>query len=93
MFEIGLTYKEANEFIMYWLPVMEKDGDNLVHFHFTEDREKQNKIYIEPAVDSLFRFMIEIKKVNKKVAIKEQKIEKFNRYGFSALEWGGTVIK
>ena len=93
LFEMGLTDREANEFIMYWLPIMEHDGDNLVHFHFTDDRERQNKIYIDPPVDSLFRFSMEIKKVNKKVNIKEQKIEKFNRYGFSALEWGGTVIK
>ena len=51
------------------------------------------KINIEPEVDSLFRVSIEIKKVNKKVFIEEQKIEKFERYGFSALEWGGSVIK
>lgn len=93
LFEMGFTDKEANEFIMYWLPIMEQDGDNLVHFHFTEDRQKQNKINIEPQVDSLFRVSIEIKKVNKKVSIKEQKIERFERYGFSALEWGGSIIK
>lgn len=93
LFEMGFTDKEANEFIMYWLPIMEQGGDNLVHFHFTEDRQKQNEIIIEPKVDSLFRVSIEIKKVKKKVSIKEQKIEKFERYGFSALEWGGSIIK
>lgn len=93
LFEMGFTDKEANEFIMYWLPIMEQGGDNLVHFHFTEDRQKQNKINIEPKVDSLFRVSIEIKKVKKKVSIKEQKIERFERVGFSALEWGGSIIK
>ena len=93
LFEMGFTDREANEFIMYWLPIMEQGGDNLVHFHFTEDRQKQNKINIEPEVDSLFRVSIEIKKVKKKVSIKEQKIERFERYGFSALEWGGSIIK
>ena len=57
LFEMGFTDKEANEFIMYWLPIMEQGGDNLVHFHFNEDRQKQNKINIEPKVDSLFRFL------------------------------------
>ena len=52
LFEMGFTDREANEFIMYWLPIMEQGGDNLVHFHFTEDRQKQNKINIEPEVDS-----------------------------------------
>ena len=91
--EMGLTDREANEFIMFWLPIMEQGGDNLVHFHFTDDRQMQNKIYIEPAVDSLFRISIEIKKTDKEIKIKEQNIEKFERYGFSALEWGGTIIK
>lgn len=93
LFEMGFTDKEANEFIMYWLPIMEQDGDNLVHFHFTEDRQKQNEIILDPPADSLFRVSIEIKKVNKKVSIKEQKIERFERVGFSALEWGGSIIK
>ena len=93
LFEMGFTDREANEFIMYWLPIMEQGGDNLVHFHFTEERQEQNKINIEPKVDSLFRVSIEIKKVNKKVSIKEQKLERFERYGFSALEWGGSIIK
>ena len=50
-------------------------------------------VNIEPKVDSLFRVSIEIKKVKKKVSIKEQKIERFERVGFSALEWGGSIIK
>ena len=93
LFEMGLNYKETNEFIMYWLPIMEQGGDNLVHFHFTEDRQIQNKINIDPPADSLFRFSIEIKKVNEEVIIKEQQIEKFERDGFCVLEWGGSIIK
>ena len=30
-----------------------------------------------------------VKKVNEKVEIKEQKLTKFNRTGFTAVEWGG----
>ena len=32
-----------------------------------------------------------VKKVNGKVSIKEQKLNKFNRTGFSAVEWGGVI--
>ena len=90
--EIGLTEREANEFIMYWLPKMEENGNNLVHFEFTKDREKMNKINIDPKPDSMLRIGIIIKKVDKKVKIKEQKIEHFDRVGFSVVEWGGTII-
>ena len=91
--EIGLTEREANEFIMYWLPKMEENGDNLVHFEFTKDREKENKLNIEPRPDSMLRMEIVIKKKKKKVNVKEQKIEHFDRVGFSVVEWGGTIIK
>ena len=91
--EIGLTEREANEFIMYWLPIMEEKGNNLVHFEFTKDREKMNKLNIEPKPDSMLRLGIIIKKVDKNVKIKEQKIEHFDRVGFSVVEWGGTIYE
>lgn len=93
LFEMGFTDREANEFIMYWLLIMEQGGDNLVHFHFTEERQEQNRIIIEPKIDSLFRVSIEIMKVNNEIFIEEQKIERFERVGFSALEWGGSIIE
>ena len=39
----------------------------------------------------MLRVSIHIKKVNDKVSIKEQKLEKFERIGFSAIEWGGMT--
>lgn len=91
--EIGLTEREANEFIMYWLPIMQENGNNLVRFEFTKEREKENKLIIEPKPDSMLRVGIIIKKVDKKVKIKEQKLEHFDRVGFCVVEWGGTIIK
>ena len=88
---IGLNDKERNEFIMYWLPVMESNEKNLVYFELTEEREVGNKLIIDPKPDSLLRVSIHIKKVNKKIDIKEQKLEKFNRLGFVAVEWGGMI--
>ena len=88
---IGLNDKERNEFIMYWLPILEKNGKSLVYFELTEERESYNKINIEPKPDSLLRLVIHIKKVDKKVSIPKQKLVKFERYGFTAVEWGGTT--
>ena len=88
---IGLNDKERNEFIMYWLPIMEKNGKNLVYFELTKERESGNKLIIEPKPDSLLRVSIHIKKVNKKTNIKEEKLETFKRIGFTAVEWGGMT--
>ena len=87
---IGLNDKERNEFIMYWLPILEKNKKNLVYFELTEEREKVNAIKITPKPDSLLRIVIHVKKVDKKMAIKEQQLPAFKRYGFAAVEWGGT---
>lgn len=90
---IGLNDKERNEFIMYWLPILEKNGKNLVYFELTEEREAYNKLKISPKPDSLLRVAIHVKKVNKKVNIKEQSLKSFTRKGFTAVEWGGVVYK
>ena len=88
---IGLSDKERNEFIMYWLPVLEKNGKSLVYFELTEERESYNRINIIPRPDSLLRVIIHIKKVNSKQDIPKESLIKFQRKGFVAVEWGGTT--
>lgn len=88
---IGLNAKEKNEFIMYWLPILEKNEHNLVYFELTEERESFNKIEISPKPDSLLRMAIHVKKVDGPQTIKEQEITSFKRTGFTAVEWGGVI--
>ena len=88
---IGLNDREKNEFIMYWLPILENNKQSLVYFELTEERESTNKLIIEPKPDSLLRVSIHIKKVNERVNIKEQKLNTFERNGFVAVEWGGMT--
>ena len=88
---IGLSPREANEFIMYWLPILEDNEQSLVYFELTEERESYNKLNINPKPDSLLRLVIHIKKVDQKVEIKKQSLTKFKRKGFVAVEWGGTT--
>lgn len=88
---IGLNDRERNEFIMYWLPILENNKQSLVYFELTEEREKNNKLIIEPRPDSMLRVSIHIKKVDEYVNIKEQKLKTFKRSGFTAIEWGGMT--
>ncbi len=88
---IGLNSREANEFIMYFLPILENNEKSLVYFELTKEREQNNKLIITPKPDSLLRVTIHIKKVNKETTIKEEKLETFKRIGFSAVEWGGML--
>ena len=88
---IGLNDRERNEFIMYWLPILEKNGQNLVYFELTDSLQNHNALEITPTPDSLLRVRIHVKKVNSKVNIKEQRLEPFARNGFTAVEWGGVI--
>jgi len=88
---IGLNDRERNEFIMYWLPILEKNDKNLVYFELTEERESFNRLEINPKPDSLLRVAIHVKKINAEVVIEEQKIPTFKRTGFTAVEWGGVL--
>lgn len=91
---IGLTDRERNEFIMYWLPVLEKNKKSVVYFELTEEREAFNKLNISPKPDSLLRLAIHIKKVDKKPKkLEKQKLSNFKRKGFVAVEWGGQIHK
>ena len=88
---IGLNDRERNEFIMYWLPILEDNNKSLVHFELTDEKQKTNELIIDPKPDSLLRVTMHVKKVNKKTNIKEQTLKTFNRVGFTAVEWGGIV--
>lgn len=87
---IGLNEREANEFIMYWLPVLEDNRKSVVYFELTEEREKNNKLIINPKPDSLLRIVFHVEKVNERPNnIEEQQLSTFERKGFVAVEWGG----
>lgn len=87
---IGLNERESNEFIMYWLPIMEKNKHNLVYFELTDERDYYSKINISPKPDSILRMAMHLKKVDGYVKIKEQKLPTFERNGFTVVEWGGV---
>ena len=51
---LGLNRKEANEFIIYWLPKMENNPYNLIHFSSAE-YEEMAKLNITPTPETLIR--------------------------------------
>lgn len=91
---LGLNRKEANEFIIYWLPKLESNSYNLIHFSSTE-YEKMAKLTITPTPDTLIRVMMFFKPLTKPVEIKKQDLSKLkkDRKGFTVVEWGGTEFK
>ncbi|MCP4523359.1 MAG: hypothetical protein GY828_04005 [Candidatus Gracilibacteria bacterium] len=89
---MGLTAKEYNEFIVYWYPKMMNNKYNLIHFA-GEDYASRAPLTIYPKPDSLLRIFMVMKPLDKMIKIEEQKLEKFERKGFSVVEWGGTLLE
>ena len=90
---LGLNNKETNEFIIYWLPKLEKNEYNYIRFQTREEINNYMKLNIEPTPDTLIRVLMEYKPLEKKIKVKEQKLQPVERQGYTIVEWGGTEIK
>lgn len=90
--KLGLTRREANEFIVYWLPQMEANAFNLIAFQF-DDYTSRAKLTITPEPDSLLRVFMAWRPLTEPVEIPEQDLPAFDRTGFAAVEWGGAELR
>ena len=90
---LGLNEREAEEFIVYWLPILEENKYNYIHFLTTEKVESIMPLEITPEPDTRIRILMEYKALDKEIQVEEQKIETPERNGFVMVEWGGTEIK
>lgn len=89
--EIGLTPREYNEFIVYWLPLMQDSPYNLISFQ-GEAYEKSAPLTITPAPDSLLRVFMAWKPLEEPVEVTAQTFAPFTRVGFAVVEWGGCQV-
>lgn len=89
--QLGLNRKEANEFIVYWLPLMQENPYNLISFQ-TDVYTQSARLHIEPAPDTLIRVFMAWKPTDSFVDISLQTLESIERTGFTVVEWGGSKI-
>lgn len=89
--KLGLTRREANEFIVYWLPLMQDNPYNRISFQ-TDTYTDAAKLEISPTPDTLIRVFMVWQAADTYVAMEEQDLSAPAREGFTVVEWGGTVI-
>ena len=90
--QIGLTPREYNEFIVYWLPLMQDNPYNIISFQ-TEVYEDLAQLKVEPQPDNVLRVFMAVKPSNQYVEMDPQSFEPFVRDGFTVVEWGGTSVR
>ena len=86
---LGLNRREANEFIVYWLPQMEQNPYNLLSFQ-AEAYTDHARLEISPRPDSVLRVFMAWKALDEPVELPAQTLPAFVRTGFTVVEWGGA---
>ena len=89
--QMGLTSREYNEFIVYWLPLMQGSEYNLISFQ-GETYTGAARLGISPEPDSLLRVFMAWKPLDGPVDIEPQVFTPFERQGFTVVEWGGSQV-
>ena len=86
---LGLTRREANEFLVYWLPQMEPNPYNLIAFQSAAYTNRA-RLTVTPEPDSVLRVFMAWKSLDAPAEIPEQDLPAFDRTGFALVEWGGA---
>lgn len=90
--QLGLNRKEANEFIVYWLPLMQDNAYNVIAFQgdaYTDAAQ----LRVTPAPDTVIRVFMTWRASENYVEIAPQTLTAPSRTGFTVVEWGGTEMK
>ena len=90
--EMGLTAREANEFIIYWLPQLQENVYNLISFQGQAYTDAA-KLTVTPTPDSVLRVYMVAKPLDAPIEVEPQAFAPFERVGFTVVEWGGSIIK
>lgn len=90
--DLGLTEREANEFLIYWLPRMEGNPYNLISFQTTAYTDSA-ALTVDPAPDTLLRVFMAWRGMEEPVEVEAQSLAAPERSGFTVVEWGGTEVR
>ena len=90
--DLGLTRREANEFIVYWLPLMEVNEYNIIAFQ-TDVYEENAKLSVTPTPDTVIRVFMAWYGADEEITIEPQELTAPERTGFTIIEWGGSQVK
>lgn len=88
---LGLNAHETEEFIIYWLPIMQQNSYNYVRFATPTEIEEYMPLNITPKPDTTIRVLMVAKPLEHPITLHEQILpDTPKRQGFTVVEWGGT---
>ena len=90
---LGLNPREQEEFIIYWLPILQKNNYTYIRFATNEEINNNMPLQVEPAPNTMIRVLMIFKGLEEKINVKEQPLQKVTRNGYTVVEWGATIIE
>lgn len=91
---LGLNEREAEEFIVYWLPKMQNNAYNLIRFKSIDEINEDMPLSFSVEPDTLIRVMMTYKPLEEYKAVPVQVLpETPVRNGFTVVEWGGSEVE
>lgn len=89
---LGLTPKEYNDMIVFWLPRMMNNPYNIIHFAGIE-YTRGAELNVSPQPDQVIRVFMAYQASHQFVKTNEPVIKTPSRKGFTVVEWGGTELQ
>jgi hypothetical protein len=89
---MGLNSKEIADFIEFWLPKMPTTPFVRLTWLTTEEMNILAPLQVSPRPDSVIRVFLDFAGLEKETAITPQVLPKYDRKGFTLVEWGGLLV-
>ncbi|CAM4294454.1 hypothetical protein [Flavobacterium terrigena] len=89
---MGLNTVETNDFIQYWLPILEQNKSTFIHFLVNEEYDIFSTNNVSPKPDTSIRILMEFFRVDEPISIAPQQLPSTKRNGFTLVEWGGSDV-
>jgi len=95
LLQIGLNGREINDFIVYWLPEMNKYQNCFIHFRINDNIDGSSFLTVNPRPQTTIRVFMEFYGFDaweNRPRLPEQNLPSIVRKGFTLVEWGGSKL-
>jgi hypothetical protein len=91
---LGLSPREADDFVAYWLPLMARSPFVAVRFSTADEIDAAAPLSIAPPPDTVIRVLMDFRPLAQPVTLKPQTLPGAPlRRGFTVVEWGGLKYR
>ena len=93
--QVGLSEREAEEFIVYWLPQLQESEYNYIYFETADEIEADMPLLVNPSPDHVIRVLMTWTPLDHDIDMPMQELKTVDRKQIEesdlyVVEWGGT---